>query len=298
VASAIPEPARNFVLGKVHLDVPTSQDAGSLATKWIRLVYIGLITMTIGSMLVHNGLIWRRKALDKRRARGRTVVRMTRNQRLQHFILLSSFGILVLTGFALKYPDSWLGAIFLSSEMTKTKHTPGSRGHPDSGRRLAYRLRAGNGRRTASVEGPAAAVRRISWTCSGICDSTSAKLREAQDRPLWLCREGRVLGGSLGCDHHGCTGLLIWYKVEAFSFLPRWSVDVALAIHFYEAILATLAIVVWHFYQVIFDPDVYPINWAWWDGQMSEKLFHEEHPLAYEQMQAPLLVRNLPQRRR
>ena len=32
--------------------------------------------------------------------------------------------------------------------------------------------------------------------------------------------------------------------------------------HFYEAVLATLAIVVWHFYSVIFDPDVYPLNTA------------------------------------
>jgi len=36
-----------------------------------------------------------------------------------------------------------------------------------------------------------------------------------------------------------------------------WWIDVATSIHFYEAILATLAIVVWHFYQVFLDPDVY-----------------------------------------
>jgi hypothetical protein len=38
------------------------------------------------------------------------------------------------------------------------------------------------------------------------------------------------------------------------------------AVHFYEAILASLAILVWHFYWVIFDPDVYPMDWTWWDG--------------------------------
>jgi hypothetical protein len=43
--------------------------------------------------------------------------------------------------------------------------------------------------------------------------------------------------------------------------------DVATAIHFYEAVLATLAIVVWHLYWVIFDPDVYPMDWSWWDGR-------------------------------
>jgi cytochrome b subunit of formate dehydrogenase len=82
----------------------------------------------------------------------------------------------------------------------------------------------------------------------------------------------------------GITGLMIWFKLGWFRVLPRWAIDVALAIHFYEAVLATLAIVVWHFYHVIFDPDVYPINWAFYDGQVSEELFREEHELAYEQM--------------
>jgi hypothetical protein len=53
-------------------------------------------------------------------------------------------------------------------------------------------------------------------------------------------------------------------------------------VHFYEAILATLSIIVWHFYQVIFDPDVYPINWAWYDGKVSLEHYREEHPLDFE----------------
>ena len=55
------------------------------------------------------------------------------------------------------------------------------------------------------------------------------------------------------------------------------------AIHDCEAILATLAMIVWHFYHVIFDPDVYPMNFAWFDGKMSEHQFEEEHPRAYEE---------------
>ena len=82
----------------------------------------------------------------------------------------------------------------------------------------------------------------------------------------------------------GLTGLMIWFKIGVFGFLPRWWIDVALAIHFYEAVLATLAIIVWHFYHVIFDPDVYPINWALVDGRVSEELYEEEHALDYERM--------------
>jgi hypothetical protein len=46
--------------------------------------------------------------------------------------------------------------------------------------------------------------------------------------------------------------------------------DVVTALHFYEAVLATLAIVVWHFYWVIFDPDVYPMDTTWWTGRSPE----------------------------
>jgi hypothetical protein len=37
--------------------------------------------------------------------------------------------------------------------------------------------------------------------------------------------------------------------------------------------------VVWHFYHVIFDPDVYPLNWACWNGKVSEHWHKDEHPL-------------------
>ena len=76
------------------------------------------------------------------------------------------------------------------------------------------------------------------------------------------------------------TGLIIWYAVEAAMWIPGWWIDIATTVHYYDAILATLAILVWHFYHVIFDPDVYPMNWAWFDGKIPEELYKEEHPLA------------------
>src|SRR5437660_3087406 len=75
------------------------------------------------------------------------------------------------------------------------------------------------------------------------------------------------------------TGVMLWAKVSFGNHLPRWWLDVATAIHYYEAVLATLAIVVWHFYQIFLDPDVYPMNWAWYDGKMSLAHYRDEHPL-------------------
>ena len=277
-----PGASENFVLGKIHLDVPGAQDTGSMATRWVRWIYIALIILTIGSMSVHNGLIWRKKALDKKRLQVRTIVRMTANQRFQHLILLTSFAALVITGFALKYPDSWLGDILGSNEAIRRL------GHRIAAvvlilvaiYHVGYVLLAREGRR---------AVRELLPTGKDFLDLVHS-LRYYLGRSSERAKMGRfgyaekaeywaVIWGVLVM---GLTGLMVWFKIAAFSFLPRWSIDVALAIHFYEAILATLAIIVWHFYQVMFDPDVYPINWAWWDGFVSEEHFRREHPLAYE----------------
>ena len=78
--------------------------------------------------------------------------------------------------------------------------------------------------------------------------------------------------------------LILCVLLAAAGFLAHWWIDVALAVHFYETVLATLAIIVWHFYHVIFDPDVYPVNFAFIDGRVSEELYKEEHELAFEQI--------------
>lgn len=61
------------------------------------------------------------------------------------------------------------------------------------------------------------------------------------------------------------------FDTLALRWLPKIVLDVATSIHFYEAVLATLAIVVWHFYFVIFDPDVYPMDSAWLTGRSPRK---------------------------
>src|SRR5262249_53308577 len=48
------------------------------------------------------------------------------------------------------------------------------------------------------------------------------------------------------------SGFVLWFENGSLRQMPKWVTDAATAIHWYEAILATLAIVVWHFYMVIF----------------------------------------------
>ena len=59
------------------------------------------------------------------------------------------------------------------------------------------------------------------------------------------------------------TGFVLWFENLALRWFPTWVLDASTAIHFYEAILASLAILVWHGYWVVFDPAVYPMDWAY-----------------------------------
>ena len=82
------------------------------------------------------------------------------------------------------------------------------------------------------------------------------------------------------------TGAILWFENASMGHFTKLGFDIARTVHFYEATLATLAIIVWHFYFVVFNPDVYPMNLAWLTGRMSEGEMMEEHPLQLEEMKA------------
>ena len=73
------------------------------------------------------------------------------------------------------------------------------------------------------------------------------------------------------------TGIMLWSTNFMLARVPKVWLDFATTVHFYEAVLATLSILVWHFYVVIFDPDVYPMDMAWLTGKSPRR--REAHPL-------------------
>jgi hypothetical protein len=68
--------------------------------------------------------------------------------------------------------------------------------------------------------------------------------------------------------------------------MPKLGIDVAAAIHGYEAALAFLAIIIWHLYSVIFSPDVWPMSKVWLTGEMTEEEVQQHHPLELEKLKA------------
>jgi formate dehydrogenase gamma subunit len=280
----------NFTKGKIHLSsaltagVSYTADAGTTGKKVVRWIYLPLIFLVIGGMVVHNALVWIKKAADKRKHEMRTIVRLTRNQRIQHWLLLSSFILLVLSGFALQYPDSWLAWLLGSSEFVRRIiHRVAAVVMLVSGAyHILYLALTSEGR--AWVKDMAPRVKDVKDVVQNFGYYGGLKVSKPRIARFGYAEKAEYWAVVWGTLIMGLTGLMIWFKIGLFGFLPRWWIDVALAIHFYEAVLATLAIIVWHFYQVIFDPDVYPINLAFLDGRVSEKRYQEEHELDYERM--------------
>jgi len=238
-----------------------------------------MIFAVIGGMLLHNFILWRAKVIARRKEQHEFVMRMPLRFRLQHATLLTSFIVLVLTGFALKFPDSWFASMLSLGEHR---------------RHLLHRIAAvvlmgvsvyhifdiafsREGRKLVRDLFPRLDDARGAWQNVSYYLGLSSRKPEfarfnyAEKAEYWALVWGMIV--------MAVTGVMLWAKVLVGNHMPRWWLDVATAIHFYEAVLATLAIIVWHFYQVFFDPDVYPMNWAWWDGKMTLHHYRDEHGL-------------------
>ncbi len=82
------------------------------------------------------------------------------------------------------------------------------------------------------------------------------------------------------------TGLIMWFPVAATKLLPGSAVPISRALHSWEAILATLAILTWHLYHVL----IKTRNWSMFTGYLSEEEMREEHPLEYQRILAAHVV--------
>ncbi|MDP2776324.1 MAG: cytochrome b/b6 domain-containing protein [Anaerolineales bacterium] len=85
----------------------------------------------------------------------------------------------------------------------------------------------------------------------------------------------------------GATGFLMWNPITATQFLPGQFIPAAKAAHGGEAVLAVLAIIIWHIYGV----HIKRLNKAMWTGTQTEEEMLHEHPLELADIKAGLADR-------
>ena len=248
-------------------------------------LYFWLIISVIGGMVLHNMLIFfyeiRKK---KKRLEGEiTIPRFTKNEVIQHLLLLVSFIVLAITGFALKFNQSWW------AEMLRTL------GLSETARQYIHR-----GSAVIMISVGLYHVFYLLFTPRGrdVLKNLIPKFSdviEARDNILYYLRIKKTKPQFDSYDYTekaeywaliwgtiimGVTGFILWFPTIVGDWAPTWLIKVSELIHFYEAILATLAILVWHWFFVIFHPHEYPMSLTWMDGKMtlhSYRHHHEKH---------------------
>jgi cytochrome b subunit of formate dehydrogenase/nitrate/TMAO reductase-like tetraheme cytochrome c subunit len=242
-------------------------------------IYIIAITVIIGLMVLH-WLIDLGRQIKNLLDRRPQVRRMRMDEVFQHGFLAASFIVLVVSGFALRYDQGFIARFFFGWE---------------------------GGFEIRGIVHRASAILFILTIVWHVVYLTSARGRKFVRDMVPIRRDfvffvDRILYNLGLRPHKPCiqrfsyvekaeywalvwgtivmivTGLMLWFDNWFIQFLPKGVLDVALVVHFWEAWLASLAILVWHMYSTVFNPHVYPMNPSWLTGTMPEEMYEHEHP--------------------
>lgn len=284
-----PGASERFSQGSVHITLTVEREP---LLYWVSTGYILMIVLIIGGMFVHNladfikksrrQLMIRRGLIEPEHGGHALYLRMSLNERLQHATLVVSFLTLVVTGFALKFPEAWWVAwvrnIYPSAfNLRSAVHRiAGVVMVVASLYHVYYLAFVPRGRQLLKdlLPGPqdlrdAIGMMKYNFGFA----ATKPRLDRfsyIEKSEYWALVWGTILMGA--------TGAILWFDNTFMNLLSKLGWDVARTVHYYEAWLATLAILVWHMYFVIFNPDIYPINLAFWKGTLTEHEMLEEHP--------------------
>jgi formate dehydrogenase gamma subunit len=211
---------------------------------------------------------------------------LTPNETAQHWILALSFIVLVISGFSLRFSEAWwVMALFGWGDgggflIRGTVHrTAGVAFMICSAWHLVF-LFGHRGRRLLRDMLPD--LRDLRDLMANLQYFLGRREQGARFRRFSYIEKVEYWAVIWGGVIMTATGILLWFDNY---FVTTWGLstgvlDVLLVIHYYEAWLATLAIIVWHGYAVILNPRIYPMNTAWVSGKMPQEMYRHEHPEA------------------
>lgn len=261
---------------KIH---ETSTGSRSGWADFFRKVYLWLIGLTIGFMSLHNGADWIRQV--RKMCASASVQRLSAGETAQHWVLMLSFTVLVITGFSLRFSDSawvkfmfgWEGGFEARGNIHRAAAgvmTIGCIWH------VFYLLGARGRHWFKDMMVARADVRQFGQNMAYFLGLRSESPRFARFTYMEKMEYWALVWGTVIMTG---TGALLWFDNY---FVDRWGLSkgflqIMLVIHYYEAWLAFLAIVVWHIYGTMFKPGVYPMNPAWLTGRMPKEMYLHEH---------------------
>lgn len=75
------------------------------------------------------------------------------------------------------------------------------------------------------------------------------------------------------------TGFILWFPMTVVRVFPGELIPAAKALHSNEAMVIVLLIAVWHIYNSIFSPEVFPLDTSIFTGYISRERMAREHPI-------------------
>ncbi len=83
------------------------------------------------------------------------------------------------------------------------------------------------------------------------------------------------------------TGAVLWFPAVVTRFLPGEIIPAAKVLHTNEALVVFLIISIWHIYNAIFSPEVFPLDTSIFTGYLSTERMLQEHPEELEESEVP-----------
>jgi len=214
----------------------------------------------------------------------RSFERFGKNFRAQHMLMFVSVIILIITGMPLKFPEYNLSKFIIITllgglENSTLIHRIGAVGLIIVGVwHLVYTVFSRFGRRDFILMIPKPQdIKDFFHTLLYFFGKKSSgpkfgRFSFIEKFDYWAVYWGMVI--MIG------SGLIMWFK----ELFPKVIFDIGREAHSDEGLLATLAIIVWHFYNVHFNPEVFPMSWVWWHGNLTESEMKHHHALEYAEI--------------
>ncbi|MBM3267536.1 MAG: cytochrome C [Candidatus Sericytochromatia bacterium] len=219
----------------------------------------------------------------------RQIVRFSVHQRAQHFLMMTSVLLLVLTGLPQKFydwPASQLAIRFFggADNARGIHHFAGWLMLAAAAYHLVWLACIAVARRRLPTRmvptlGDARDFAQNTAYCLGMADEKARIGRYS------YLEKFDYLAVFWGVPLMGLTGLILMFPLEVTTWLPGVALPVATIAHSDEAVLATGWLLVVHFYNAHFAPHIFPFNRSIFTGRVPEHLYKLEHPLDYEEQQ-------------
>ena len=210
-------------------------------------------------------------------------IRLNLHERLQHHITWSTFVVLAITGFMVEFPEGWVAPL---GQYRDTVFYWRGILHRVAAIIMMFNMAYQAGYVFFSATGRGY-LRDMCPRLQDIRDfiqNMAYYLGWNNEKPLFdrfnYKEKLEYWTGLIGSVIITVTGLFLWFQ----EYFPKLIFDISVLVHTMEAILATSAILVWHFYEVHLKPGKFPMSTIWLDGKISEHELKEEHPLEYERL--------------